>query len=126
MFTSLALLGRGGFPPTSLLGAPSQPPPTPYYFDPLSTRATTSLPDVTGADIDRTSLTVGGGGVLVYYISNDVDFATANQAVIVVHGLNRDADNSFADVRGAVKAANKEGVVIMAVRKFHHFLNLLL
>lgn len=73
-------------------------------------------------NINYTSLTVGASGVLVYYISSDIKFVTANQAIRVIHGLNRDADHSFPDVRGAAKAANNEGVVIMGVRKFPNWL----
>ena len=75
----------------------------------------TSLPEVPGATIDRSSLKVGNGGVLVHYISNDVNFAMATQAIIAIHGVDRDANNSFASVQGAAKAANKSNVVIMAV-----------
>jgi hypothetical protein len=77
---------------------------------------TPSLPEVQGAKIDRSSLTVGDGGVLVHYISSDVDFATATQAIIMVHGVHRDAFNAFASAQGAVEARNGSSVVIMAVR----------
>ena len=78
----------------------------------------TSLPEVPGANIDRSSLKVGNGGVLVHYISNDVDFAAATQAILTIHGVDRDANNSFASVHEAVKQANKSNIVVMAVR-FH-------
>ena len=76
----------------------------------------TSLPEVPGAIIDRSSLKVGHSGVLVHYISDDVNFSMATQAIVAIHGLNRDANNSFASVQGAVKAANKSDIIIMAVR----------
>ena len=40
----------------------------------------------------------------------------ATQAIVVIHGVQRDAANSFTDMQGAVEAANKSKVVIMAVR----------
>ena len=73
------------------------------------------LPEVPGAKIDRSSLTIGNGGVLVHYISTNPDFTTVTMAIIVVHGVNRDAYNAFATVQGAVKTANKGDVIIMAV-----------
>ena len=73
------------------------------------------LPELPTANIDRSSLTVGDGGTLVHYISNNVDFTTATQVIIVIHGVQRDAANSFTDMQGAAEAANKGNVVIMAV-----------
>ena len=109
-----------------LLGLPTQlarAAPTPTNMNPPAIYHT-SLPEVPGADIDRSSLTVGSGGVLVHYISSDVDFATATQVIIAIHGVNRDANNSFASVQGAVTMANKSNVVIMAVRTHLLFLEL--
>jgi hypothetical protein len=108
------------------LGLPIQPAkaaPTSYNVDPYITRRAPPLSEVPGATIDRSSLTVGDGGVLVHYISSDVDFATATQAIIVIHGRQRDADRYFASVQGAVEAASKSKVVIMAVRTPFLFLN---
>ena len=117
------------FPFLSLLflGLPIQPAtaaPTPRNLISRKTKAknSTPLPEVSGATIDRSSLIVGNSsGVLVHYISNNVDFSTASQAIVVVHGVNRDANNSFASVQAAVNAANKSDVVIMAVRTLPHF-----
>ena len=74
------------------------------------------LPELPTAYIDRSSLTVKDGGVLVHYISNNVDFSTATQAIVVIHGRQRDAANYFAGMQAAVEAANKSNIVIMAVR----------
>jgi predicted alpha/beta-fold hydrolase len=109
------------------LGAPMQPAKiatTPYNIH--ITRQASPLPELPTANIDRSSLTVRDGGVLVHYISNDVDFATATQVIIVIHGLQRDANNAFAEMQGAVKAANKSKVVIVAVRSpFHIYLRII-
>jgi len=94
---------------------PAKAAPTARNIEPNITRHTLPLSEVPGARIDRSSLTVGAGGVLVHYISSDVDFTTATQAIIVVHGRQRDADRYFASMKGAVEAANKREVVIMAV-----------
>ena len=106
----------------SFFGLPGQPAPTPYYIAPLNTRAAPPLPELPAASIDRSTLTVGDGSVLVYYISNDVDFATATRAIITVHGVKRDAHKSFTSMRGAVEAANKNDVVIMAVSPLDYFI----
>ena len=92
--------------------------PTPHNVDlhitPRASRPQRPpLPERPTAYIDRSSLTVGDGGVLVHYISNNVDFTTATQAIIVIHGFRRDAANSFADMQ---EATNKSKAVIMAVR----------
>jgi folate-dependent phosphoribosylglycinamide formyltransferase PurN len=84
-------------------------------------RHSSPLPEVPGAKIDRSSLTVGDGGVLVHYISSDVDYGAATQAIIVIHGRQRDANNSFAAMHEAVETANQNNVVIMAVRALHRF-----
>ena len=76
----------------------------------------TSLPEVPGAIIDRSSLKVGKSGALVHYISADVNFSTTTQAIVAIHGLGRDANNSFASVQGAAKAAHQSNIIIMAVR----------
>jgi len=110
LLRSLSLLALG-LPMQSAKAAP-----TLYKIEPNITRHTLPLSEVPGANIDRSSLTVGEGGVLVHYISSDVDFATATQAIIVVHGRQRDADRYFLSAKGAVEAANKSKVVIMAVR----------
>jgi predicted alpha/beta-fold hydrolase len=86
-----------------------------------SIRHSSSLPEVPGAKIDRSSLTVGAGGVLVHYISSDIDYDTATQAIIVIHGLQRDANNSFVAMHRAVETANKRNVVIMAVSTITRF-----
>jgi len=101
---------------------PAKAAPTPQNGNSNITRHTLPLSEVPGASIDRSSLTVGDGGVLVHYISSDVDFTTATQAIIVVHGRQRDADRYFATVKGTVEAANKRNVVIMAVRTPYLFL----
>ena len=80
------------------------------------------LPEHPTAYIDRSSLTVKDGGVLVHYISNNVDFSTATQAIIVLHGRQRNAAKHFAGMEGAVEAANKSNIVIMAVRPLFYFL----
>ena len=106
------------------LGLPTQlakAAPTPYNTDLHITRdalplLAPPLLELPTANIDRSSLTVGDGAVLVHYISNNVDFATATQAIIVIHGRQRDAGNYFAGMQAAVEAANKSKVVIMAVR----------
>jgi len=120
MHTSLARWEPDWFP-ASFFGLPGQPAPTPYYMKPLSTRSALPLLETPGAIIDRSSLTVGDNSVLVYYISNDVDFSTATQAVIVVHGVNRDANKAFASMQGAVETANKNETIIMAVRTIYCF-----
>ena len=74
------------------------------------------LPELPTAKIDSSSLTVKDGGVLVHYISTNVDFSTATQAIIVIHGKERDAANSFAGMQAAAEAANKSKIIIMAVR----------
>jgi len=79
-----------------------------------STPDSPSLPEVPGAKIDRSNLIVGDSGVLVHYISSDVDYHTATRAIIVVHGLQRDANNSFVAIHKAVETANESNVVIMA------------
>ena len=80
------------------------------------TRRASPLPELPTANIDRSGLEVKGGGVLVHYISSNVDFSTAIQVVIVIHGRERDAANEFAGMQAAVEAANKSKVVVMAVR----------
>src|SRR5258706_5779233 len=100
------------------LGVPMQlakAAPTTYNLDPHITRRASPLPELPTANIDRSSLTVKDGGVLVHYISSNVDFATATQAIIVIHGRQRDAANYFAGMEAAVDAAGKSKVVIMAV-----------
>ena len=102
-----------------VVGVPTQlakAAPTPYNMDLHITRHAPPLPELPTAYIDRSSLTVKDGGVLVHYISNNVDFSTATQAIIVIHGRQRDAANYFAGMQAAVDAANKSNVVIMAVR----------
>src|SRR5882757_3352030 len=101
------------------LGLPTQQAkaaPTPYNVDLHITRRALPLPELPTANIDRSSLTVKDGGVLVHYISSNVDFATAAQAIIVIHGRQRDAANYFAGMQAAVEAANNSKVVIIAVR----------
>ena len=75
----------------------------------------TPLQEIPGASIDRSSLIVGNGGLLVHYIS-DADFATATQAIIIIHGADRNASDAYIAVRGAAQAAGKCNVVLMAVR----------
>ena len=106
----LSLLALGV--PTELTEAA----PAPFNMNPNITRHSSPLPELTTANIDRSSLTVKGDGVLVHYISNSVDFSTATQAIIVIHGRQRDAANHFAGMQAAVEAATKSNVVIMAVR----------
>ena len=95
--------------------------PTTYSVDPHITRRASPLPEIPTANIDRLSLTVKDGGVLVHYISSNVDFTTATQAVIVIHGRQRDAANYFAGVQAAVEAANKSKIITMAVCFVFHF-----
>ena len=103
-FTSLSFL---------VLCLPLQPTeahPTQRDIDPYAI-----LHEIPGASIDRSSLIVGSGGVLVHYIS-DVDFATATQAIVIIHGINRNASDAYMSVQGAAQAAGKSNVVLMAVR----------
>ena len=79
------------------------------------------LPELPATNIDRSSLTVKGGGVLVHYISSNVDFTTATQAIIVIHGRHCDAANYFAGMQAAVEAANKSKIIIMAVWALFYF-----
>jgi hypothetical protein len=103
--------------PALSLGAPTRPAKVATtQYNTHITRQAPPLPELPTANIDRSSLTVKGCGVLVHYISNNVDFATATQAVIVIHGRQRDAANYFAGMQAAVDAANKSKLVIMAVR----------
>ena len=83
---------------------------------PANVTRNSSLPEFPTAYIDRSSLTVNGSGVLVHYISNNTDYSTATQAIIVIHGCQRDAGKEFAGMQAAVNAANKSDIVIMAVR----------
>jgi len=106
-------------PALSLLvvGVPTQlakAAPTPCSMDLHITPRAPPLPELPTAYIDRSSLTVKDGGVLVHYISNNVDFFTATQAIIVIHGRLRDAANYFAGMQAAVDTANKSNIVIMA------------
>ena len=101
------------------LGIPTQlakGAPTPYNIELRATSNAPPLPELPTANIDRSSLTVKNGGVLVHYISSNVDFATATQAIIVIHGKERDAANCFAGMQAAIEAANKSRIAIMAVR----------
>ena len=109
LLPALSLLALGV--PTQLANAA----PTPYNTDLRISRRAPPLPELPTAYIDRSGLTVGDGGVLVHYISSNVDFATATQAIIVIHGRQRDAANYFAGMQAAVDAAYKNKVVIMAV-----------
>ena len=120
-YLSLSMWASPLLPVFSLLlaGVPTQlvkAAPIRSNMDLNITRHSSPLPELPTAYIDRSSLTVKGGGVLVHYISNNVDFSTATQAIIVIHGRQRDADNHFAGMQAAVDAANKSNVVIMAVR----------
>ena len=90
--------------------------PTLYNMDLHISRRAPPLRELPTANIDRSSLTVKDGGVLVHYISNNVDFHTATQAVIVIHGRENVAADEFAGIQAAAGAANKSNVVIMAVR----------
>ena len=87
------------------------------------TRPTTNtLPNVSGATIDHTNLIVENGGVLVNYISNNITFATATQALIVIHGFHRDGWNAFIAAQESLAVASHMDIaiprstVIMAVR----------
>jgi hypothetical protein len=86
------------FPSLSLLlGLSTQPTRAAANREDINiTRHSSPLPEVPGAKIDRSSLTVGDGGTLVHYISGDVGYNAATQAIIVIHGRQRDANNSFA------------------------------
>jgi hypothetical protein len=64
---------------------------------------------VPGATIER-GLPVGSGQ-LVHYLSNNVTFAKATRALIVVHGEPRDADKTFISGQAAVHAAAAAGLV---------------
>ena len=105
--------------PTQLAKAAS----IPYNPDQHIIRRATPLPELPTANIDRSGLTVRDGGVLVHYISSNVDFSTATQAIIVIHGRDRDAANEFTGMQAAVEAANKSNVVIMAVRSLSYCSN---
>ena len=108
-----------------VVGVPTQlakAAPTPGNMDPNITYRVPPLRELPTAYIDRSSLTVKDGGVLVHYISNNVDFPTTTQAIIVIHGHERDAAREFAGMQAAVEAANKSNVVIMAVRSSFSFL----
>ena len=101
-----------------VLGVPTKlakAAPNPYHTNLHITRRVPPLPELPTANIDRLGLTVKGDGVLVHYISNNVDFSTATQAIIVIHGRQRDAVNHFAGMQAAVEAVNRRNVVIMAV-----------
>jgi hypothetical protein len=80
------------------------------------------LPEVPGATLDHTTLIVEKGGVLVNYISNNVTFSTATQALIVIHGIHRDAWNVFIAAQESLAVASgidiaiPRSTVIMAVR----------
>ena len=113
LFPALALLALGA-PPQPVKAAPSS-----QNLGPPTTSRAPPLPELPTANIDRSSLIVGDGAVLVHYISNNVDFSTATQAIIVIHGDQRDAGNHFAGMQAAVAAANKSKVVIMAVRSHY-------
>ena len=89
---------------------------TPYNANLHITRRAPPLTELSTANIDRSGLTVRDDGVLVHYISSNVDFSTATQVIIVIHGRERDAAKEFAGMQAAVEAADKSNVVIMAVR----------
>ena len=74
------------------------------------------LHEIPGVRIDRSSLTVGDGGVLVHYISDDVAFETATKAIIIIQGVLRNASDAYLGVQGGVQAAGVENVVLLAVR----------
>ena len=102
-----------------VIGVPTQlgkAEPTAYNTDLHMTSYADPLPELPTANIDRSSLTIKDGGVLVHYISSNVDFATSTQAIIVIHGKERDAANSFAGMQAAIEAANKSKITIIAVR----------
>ena len=75
----------------------------------LAVRAGTSLPAVDGARIDR-GLAVGST-TLVHYISSNVTATDATHALVVVHGVGRDAWNAFAAGQAALRAAAGDGLV---------------
>ena len=94
---------------------PTEAGPTQRILDPHAIHQATPLQEIPGASIDRSSLIVGNGGVLVHYIS-DVDFATATQAIIIIHGVDRNASDAYIGVQGAAQAAGRSNVILMAVR----------
>jgi hypothetical protein len=104
------------FLPHLVLGLPAEASPTTSTTDTSATQLASPLDEIPGATIDRSSLIVGDGGVLVHYISNDVDFETATQAIIVIQGILRNASDAYLGVQGGVQAANVENVVLLAVR----------
>jgi hypothetical protein len=73
-----------------------------------STLAADGLPQVPGAKVADLPV---GSAQLVHYISSDVNFTDATHVVIVVHGVQRDADNAFKDAQAGVAAAVKQGLV---------------
>lgn len=81
----------------------------------------TTLPSVSGAKIDNTTLVVGSGSAtLVHYIDESYDASKIKRAVIQIHGENRDAWNqwTYADL-SANRAAtggsfDRDEVVVMA------------
>ena len=95
---------------------PTEADPTQRIMAPHAAHDATPLHEIPGASIDRSSLIVGNGGVLVHYISNNVDFATATQATIIIHGVDRNASDAYIGVQGAAQAAGKSNVILMAVR----------
>jgi hypothetical protein len=108
LFTSL---------PHLVLGLPAEASPTTSTTDTSATQLASPLDEIPGASIDRSSLIVGDGGVLVHYISNDVDFETATQAIIVIQGILRNASDAYMGVQGGVSSRGKwSNVVLLAVR----------
>ena len=81
-----------------------------------------TLPELPGATIDRNNLIVGKENVLVNYISNNVTFSTATQALIAIHGIDRDGWNAFMAAQKSLAVASRINItitrstVIMAVR----------
>jgi hypothetical protein len=75
----------------------------------LAPRAT-SLPSVPGADIVQLPV-ADTGTTLVHYLSSNVSSTVATHAVVVVHGVGRDAWQAFADLQAGVAAAVAAGVV---------------
>jgi len=77
----------------------------------------TPQPDNSGRLADRTFLvtTQRGNGIARYFGSGSLDGdATATRALIIVHGVLRDADYYFDTGREAIAAAHEEHVLLLA------------
>ena len=102
--------------PHLVLGLPAKATPTSSDNAAPNTTLAQPLLEIPGARIDRSSLTVGGCGVLVHYISDDVAFETATKAIVVIQGARRNASDAYLGVKGGVQAAGVENVVLLAVK----------